>query len=64
MNLHHGCGYCNNLECVNQLENDYKCLANKNIVIKNAGACFIAIADNDIELIIENCPGWKPIEKT
>ena len=58
MNLSKGCAYCSNLKCTKEPLLEFECIKNKELKIKNAGACFVAELDNDKIIIIENCPDF------
>lgn len=58
MNLSKGCTYCRNLKCTKEPLLEFECVKNKELKIKNAGACFVAELDNDTIIIIENCPDF------
>lgn len=58
MNLSKGCPYCSNLKCTKEPLLEFECAKNKELKIKNAGACFVAKLDNGKNIIIENCPDF------
>ena len=57
-NLSKGCPYCINLKCTKEPLLEFECVKNKELKIKNAGACFVAELDNGKNIIIENCPDF------
>ena len=57
-NFKKSCVYCKNLIDKDGFMIDFECGADKNLVIKNAGACFVAEFDCT-NIIIENCPNFE-----
>jgi hypothetical protein len=59
LNLSRGCPYCSHLKCTKEPLLEFECGKNKNLQIRNAGACFIAKLNSGENIIIENCPDFE-----
>jgi len=64
MNLSKGCPYCKNRICTKEPLLEFECNKNKELKIKNAGACFVAELGNGQRIIIENCPDFEDENST
>jgi len=58
MELHKGCNYCKNLKSFNSLLRQFTCLQNEQVILENAGSCFVAIWNNS-RMIISDCPDFE-----